>query len=47
MPFVRVDLVQGKSAEYRKALGEIIYRAMLDVIEMPNNDNSRYHRTSA
>jgi len=38
MPFVRIDLIEGKSVEYRKALGEIIYKAMLDVIDVPTND---------
>src|SRR4051794_6657910 len=38
MPFVRIDLIQGKSAPYRKALGEIIYQAMRDVISVPEND---------
>ena len=38
MPFVRVDLVRGKSAQYRKAVGEIIYRAMMDIINVPLND---------
>ena len=38
MPFVRIDLRRGKSAEYRKALGEIVYRAMIDLINVPHND---------
>jgi phenylpyruvate tautomerase PptA (4-oxalocrotonate tautomerase family) len=38
MPFVRIDLQRGKSAEYRKALGEIVYQAMRDVINVPEND---------
>ena len=38
MPFVRIDLIEGKSVEYRKALGEIVYKAMLDVIDVPTND---------
>jgi 4-oxalocrotonate tautomerase len=38
MPFVRVDLVRGKPAEYRKKLGEIIYQALRDVINVPEND---------
>ena len=31
MPFVRIDLMRGKPVEYRKALGEIVYQAMIDV----------------
>jgi 4-oxalocrotonate tautomerase len=38
MPFVRIDLMRGKSAEYRKTLGEIVYDAMVDVINVPKND---------
>jgi 4-oxalocrotonate tautomerase len=35
---VRIDLIEGKSVEYRKALGEIVYKAMFDVIDVPTND---------
>ena len=38
MPFVRIDLARGKSAEYRKALGDIVYKALLDVIHIPDDD---------
>jgi Tautomerase enzyme len=38
MPFVRIDLMRGKPAEYRKALGEIVYQAMIDVINVPKDD---------
>jgi 4-oxalocrotonate tautomerase len=38
MPLVRIDLIRGKSAEYRKTVGEIIYNAMLDLINVPKDD---------
>jgi phenylpyruvate tautomerase PptA (4-oxalocrotonate tautomerase family) len=38
MPLVRVDLVRGKPAEYRKTIGEIIYKAMREVIDVPLDD---------
>jgi len=38
MPLVRIDLVAGKSFEFRKTLGEIIYQAMREVINVPAND---------
>jgi phenylpyruvate tautomerase PptA (4-oxalocrotonate tautomerase family) len=38
MPFVRIDLRRGRSADYRKALGEIVYRAMIDLINVPHDD---------
>jgi len=31
MPLARIDLVQGKSAEYRRAIGGVVYEAMVDV----------------
>jgi phenylpyruvate tautomerase PptA (4-oxalocrotonate tautomerase family) len=38
MPFVRIDLLRGKSADYRKTLGEIVYQAMRDTINVPEDD---------
>lgn len=38
MPLVRIDLLTGKSADYRKQLGQIVYRAMLDTLNMPKDD---------
>jgi 4-oxalocrotonate tautomerase len=38
MPFVRIDLKRGKPAEYRKTLGEIVYKAMIDLINVPQDD---------
>ena len=38
MPFVRIDLARGKPAEYRKAIGEIVYQAMRETIDVPEND---------
>ena len=38
MPFARIDLVRGKPAAFRKTLGEIVYKAMIDVINVPAND---------
>ena len=38
MPFVRIDLLRGKSAEYRKTIGEIVYKAMREVINVPADD---------
>jgi 4-oxalocrotonate tautomerase len=38
MPFVRIDLIRGKSAAYRKALGDIVYTALVDVIHIPEDD---------
>jgi 4-oxalocrotonate tautomerase len=38
MPLVRIDLVQGKSEAYRKALCDGIYRAMRESFNVPEND---------
>jgi 4-oxalocrotonate tautomerase len=38
MPFVRIDLIQGKSSDYRGAIGEVIYEAMLAILNVPKND---------
>jgi phenylpyruvate tautomerase PptA (4-oxalocrotonate tautomerase family) len=38
MPLVRIDLIAGKSAAFRKTLGEIVYKTMRDTINVPEND---------
>lgn len=38
MPFVRIDLIEGKSADYRKTIGDVVYDAMRSTIDVPEND---------
>lgn len=38
MPFVRIDLAKGKTASHRKAIGEIVYKAMIETINVPKDD---------
>jgi len=38
MPLVRIDLLEGKTPEYRIQVGEIVYRALLDVFGVPKDD---------
>jgi len=38
MPLARIDLVEGKSADYRRTIGEVVYDAMIDTINVPKND---------
>lgn len=38
MPLVRIDVRQGKSAGYRRALGDGVYRAMAEAIGVPEGD---------
>ena len=38
MPLVRIDLIRGKSPEYRRTLGDIVYKALIDIINIPEDD---------
>jgi len=38
MPFTQIQLKKGKSAEFRRALMEQVYQAMLDTISIPEDD---------
>ena len=38
MPLVRIDLRQGKPPEYRAKIGDMVYRAMRETINMPQHD---------
>lgn len=38
MPFVRIDLREGTSTEYRQALGEGVHRAMIEALQIPPDD---------
>jgi 4-oxalocrotonate tautomerase len=38
VPLVRIDLSKGKTAEYRRAIADVIYEAMLATINVPTND---------
>jgi 4-oxalocrotonate tautomerase len=38
MPLVRIDLIQGRSTDYRVAIGDVIYQAMIEVLNVPKND---------
>lgn len=35
MPLARIDLTQGQSAEYRQAIGEVVYDAMVEILQVP------------
>jgi Tautomerase enzyme. len=39
MPLVRISLLQGKPAEFRRRVGEIVYQTMMDTINVPPKDN--------
>src|SRR4029453_978321 len=38
MPLVSIDLPRGKTAEYRRTLGDVVYEAMIQTINVPAND---------
>src|SRR5882724_4448940 len=38
MPFVRIDLLAGKSPEYRASVGEVIYQSLIEVFSVPERD---------
>jgi 4-oxalocrotonate tautomerase len=38
MPLVRIDLMEGKSADYRRTIGEVVYEAMIGTINVPKDD---------
>ena len=38
MPFARIDLIKGKSVEYRQTIGDAVYRAMVEILKAPNDD---------
>src|ERR1700758_2476732 len=39
MPLVRISLMQGKPKDFGKRAGEVIYRAMLETLNVPAKDN--------
>jgi len=38
MPLVRIDLIQGHSADYRAVIGDVVYQAMVGTLNVPQND---------
>jgi hypothetical protein len=38
MPLARIDLIKGKPAQYRQAIGDVVYSAMVDVLKAPKDD---------
>jgi len=39
VPLVRIALMKGKPASFGKRVGEIVYRTMVDTINVPGNDH--------
>ena len=38
MPLVRIDLMQGKSPDYRSAIADVVYQAMMQTMNVPKDD---------
>ncbi len=38
MPFARIDLLQGKPADYRATLADIVYQGIFGVLKAPEGD---------
>jgi 4-oxalocrotonate tautomerase len=38
MPIARIDLPAGKTAEYHRAVGDIVYEAMITALNVPKHD---------
>jgi phenylpyruvate tautomerase PptA (4-oxalocrotonate tautomerase family) len=38
MPLVRVSLRKGKSDDYKRAIGDAVYKAMIEVFNVPEED---------
>jgi phenylpyruvate tautomerase PptA (4-oxalocrotonate tautomerase family) len=38
MPLVRIDLLEGTSAEYRRTIGDVVYESMLGALNVPKDD---------
>ena len=38
MPFARIDLAQGKTAEYRATVADVVYEGIVGVLKAPDGD---------
>jgi 4-oxalocrotonate tautomerase len=38
VPLARIDLAEGQSADYRRTIGEVVYDAMIEILNVPAND---------
>ena len=35
MPLARIDLVRGKSADYKRTIGDVVYEAIVSILKAP------------
>jgi 4-oxalocrotonate tautomerase len=38
VPLARIDLAEGKNADYRRTIGEVVYDALLEAMKAPKDD---------
>jgi phenylpyruvate tautomerase PptA (4-oxalocrotonate tautomerase family) len=38
MPLARIDLIEGQSNDYRETIGEVVYDAMIEILNVPKGD---------
>jgi phenylpyruvate tautomerase PptA (4-oxalocrotonate tautomerase family) len=38
MPLARIDLAEGKTTDYRRTIGEVVYNALVEVLKAPKDD---------
>ena len=38
MPFARIDLVKGKSKDYRATVADVVYQGIVSVLKAPDGD---------
>jgi 4-oxalocrotonate tautomerase len=38
MPLARIDMIKGKPVEFRQAVGDAVYEAMVEVLKAPTGD---------
>ena len=47
MPLVRISLIEGKTAEYRKKIGDAVHQAMVEILNVPPLDRFQLISTHA
>jgi 4-oxalocrotonate tautomerase len=38
MPLARIDIVRGKSADYKRTIADVVYEAIIGILKAPPND---------
>ena len=38
MPLARIDLIKGEPSDYRRTIGNVVYKAMVENLKAPEND---------